>query len=89
VTPRSWERWVERYEGRGYRVLAPAYPGLEVGVEALREDPSSIGALTVTGTVEHLEAILGELENPRSSWATRWVVSLRKSCSTGDTAQRR
>ena len=27
VTPRSWEKWVERYEGRGYRVLAPAYPG--------------------------------------------------------------
>ena len=28
VTPRSWEHWIERYEGRGYRVLAPAYPGL-------------------------------------------------------------
>jgi pimeloyl-ACP methyl ester carboxylesterase len=27
VTPRSWEKWVERYQGRGYRVLAPAYPG--------------------------------------------------------------
>jgi alpha-beta hydrolase superfamily lysophospholipase len=23
VTPRSWEKWVERYEGRGYRVLSP------------------------------------------------------------------
>ena len=22
VTPRSWEKWVERYEGKGYRVLA-------------------------------------------------------------------
>jgi len=40
VTPRSWERWVERYQSRGYRVLAPAYPGLEVEVEALREDPA-------------------------------------------------
>jgi hypothetical protein len=28
VIPRSWEKWVERYEGEGYRVLAPAYPGL-------------------------------------------------------------
>ena len=37
VTPRSWEEWIEHYEGRGYRVLAPAYPGLEVEVEALRE----------------------------------------------------
>jgi hypothetical protein len=27
VTPRSWEKWVERYEGKGYRVLTPTYPG--------------------------------------------------------------
>ena len=47
MTPRSWEKWVERYEGKGYRVLAPAYPGFEVEVEALREDPSPIEALTV------------------------------------------
>src|SRR5829696_5292595 len=37
VTPRSWEHWIEHYENKGYRVLAPAYPGLEV--EALNEDP--------------------------------------------------
>jgi pimeloyl-ACP methyl ester carboxylesterase len=64
VTPRSWEHWIERYEGRGYRVLAPAYPGLEVEVEALREDPSPIEALTVPAIVEHLEGIVGELERP-------------------------
>src|SRR5258705_2413747 len=29
VTPRSWERWIPYYEAKGYRVLAPAYPGLE------------------------------------------------------------
>jgi pimeloyl-ACP methyl ester carboxylesterase len=64
VTPRSWEKWVERYTERGYRVLAPAYPGLEVEVEALREDPSPIEALTVPAIVEHLENIVGELERP-------------------------
>jgi pimeloyl-ACP methyl ester carboxylesterase len=32
MTPCSWEKWVERYEGKGYRVLAPAYPGLEVAL---------------------------------------------------------
>src|SRR3712207_9262751 len=63
VTPRSWEKWVERYEDRGYHVLAPAYPGLEVEVEALNEDPSPIEALTIPGVVEHLESIVGELEN--------------------------
>jgi pimeloyl-ACP methyl ester carboxylesterase len=64
VTPRSWEKWVERYEGRGYRVLAPAYPGLEVEVEALREDPSPIEALTIPAIIEHYESIIGELDRP-------------------------
>src|ERR671915_2457585 len=64
VTPRSWEHWIERYEGRGYRVLAPAYPGLEVEVESLNEDPSPIEELTIPAVVEHLEGIVGELEKP-------------------------
>jgi pimeloyl-ACP methyl ester carboxylesterase len=62
VTPRSWEHWIEHYEGRGYNVLAPAYPGLEVEVEALNEDPSPIEALTIPAVVEHLEGIVGELD---------------------------
>ena len=64
VTPRSWEKWVERYENKGYRVLAPAYPGLEVEVEALNEDPSPIEALTVPAIVEHYEGIIDELDSP-------------------------
>jgi pimeloyl-ACP methyl ester carboxylesterase len=64
VTPRSWEHWIERYEGRGYRVLAPAYPGLEVEVEALNEDASPIEALTIPAVVEHYEGIVGELDKP-------------------------
>ncbi len=64
VTPRSWEGWIDRFESRGYRVLAPAYPGLDVEVEALRDDPSPIEALTVSGTVEHFEGLLSELESP-------------------------
>ena len=62
VTPRSWEHWIEHYENKGYRVLAPAYPGFEVEVEALNEDPSPIEALTIPAVVEHLENILGELD---------------------------
>ncbi len=64
MSPRSWEKWVERYESQGYHVLPPAYPGLEVEVEALREDPSPIAALTVPAVVEHLEGVVGELESP-------------------------
>jgi len=32
VTPRSWEHWIEHYENRGFKVLAPGYPGFEVEV---------------------------------------------------------
>src|SRR4028119_391358 len=64
VTPLSWEKWVERYEAKGYRVIAPAYPGFEVGVEALREDPSPIEALTVPAIIEHIGGIIDGLERP-------------------------
>src|SRR5262245_38305223 len=64
VTPRSWEKWIPHYEAKGYRVLAPAYPGFEVEVEALNADPSPIEASTVTGVVEHLERIVGGLQKP-------------------------
>jgi pimeloyl-ACP methyl ester carboxylesterase len=62
MTPRSWEKWVERYEGKGYRVIAPAYPGLEVEVEALREDPSPIEALTVPAIIEHYQGVIDGLD---------------------------
>lgn len=64
VTPRSWEHWVTHYEQRGYRVLAPAYPGFEVEVEALNADPSPIEAVTVPQIIEHLESIVGSLDRP-------------------------
>jgi len=64
VTPRSWEHWIEHFEGKGYRVLAPAYPGFEVEVEALNADPSPIEAVTIRGVVEHLEGVVSKLEKP-------------------------
>jgi pimeloyl-ACP methyl ester carboxylesterase len=64
VTPRSWEDWIARYEGLGYRVLAPAYPGFEVEVEALNADPSAIEAVTVPQILEHLESHVRELDRP-------------------------
>jgi pimeloyl-ACP methyl ester carboxylesterase len=64
VTPRSWERWIERYESQGYRVLAPAYPGFEVEVEALNADPSPIEALEVPEIIAKLEGVVSELDEP-------------------------
>jgi pimeloyl-ACP methyl ester carboxylesterase len=64
VTARSWEHWITRYEAKGYRVIAPAYPGLEVEVEALNRDPSPIEHLTVPAIMTRLETVVGGLEEP-------------------------
>jgi pimeloyl-ACP methyl ester carboxylesterase len=64
VTPRSWEHWITHYEGKGYKVLAPAYPGFEVEVEALNADTTPIEQVTVPQIIEHFEAVIGELDEP-------------------------
>jgi pimeloyl-ACP methyl ester carboxylesterase len=64
MTPRSWEQWVPYYESKGYRVLTPTYPGFEVEVEALREDPSLIASLTVPQTVAYIAEVITSLERP-------------------------
>ena len=62
MTPRSWEKWMDRYESRGYRVLAPAWPGLESEVEALRADPTPLTQLDVDKIVNHYDGIIRGLD---------------------------
>lgn len=64
VTPRSWENFIARYQAMGYRVLAPAYPGFEVEVEALNRDPTPIKQVTVPKIIQRLESTIRELESP-------------------------
>ena len=64
VTPRSWEHWIARYEAQGYRVIAPAYPGFDVEVEALNADPTPIEQVTVPQIIERLEGVVGKLDSP-------------------------
>lgn len=64
VTPRSWEHWITYYTERGYRVLAPAYPGFEVEVEALNADPSPIERVTVPQIMSHLEQVVRSVATP-------------------------
>ena len=62
VTPRSWEDWIAHYEKKGLTVLAPAYPGFEVEVEALNADPTPIEEVTVAQIMERLEGVVGGLK---------------------------
>jgi pimeloyl-ACP methyl ester carboxylesterase len=64
MTPRSWEGWAARYEERGHRVLAPAWPGLDAEVEQLRRDPTPLTQLSVTKIADHYEHLIRELDGP-------------------------
>ncbi|ROO84263.1 alpha-beta hydrolase superfamily lysophospholipase [Actinocorallia herbida] len=64
VTPRSWEDWIAHYEAKGFKVIAPAYPGFEVEVEALRADMTPIENLTVAGVVDKIAGIIEGLDSP-------------------------
>ncbi len=64
MTPRSWEGWVAHYEAKGFRVITPGYPGFDIEVEALRDNPDLIAKLTVPETVDHLAAVIESLDGP-------------------------
>src|SRR5215217_3703866 len=64
VTPRSWEKWAERYEGRGYRVLAPTWPGMDADIEHLRRDPSAMAGVGITEVTDRYDGIIRALDAP-------------------------
>ena len=64
MTPRSWEHWVTHYEAKGFHVVTPGYPGFEIEVEGLRENPDLIANLTVNETVDHLAEVVQQVESP-------------------------
>jgi alpha-beta hydrolase superfamily lysophospholipase len=64
MTPLSWEQWIDRYSDRGFRVLAPAWPGMEVDIAQLRDDPSPIEHLGIEEILDHYDSIIRELDAP-------------------------
>ena len=64
MTPLSWEHWIERYGNRGYEVLAPAWPGMDGTIDALRRDPSPIEHLGIEEIIDHYDQIIRGLDSP-------------------------
>ncbi len=64
VTPRSWEEWISHYESKGFAVLAPAYPGFEVEVESLNEDPTPVADCTASAIIEQYASAIRGLDKP-------------------------
>jgi alpha-beta hydrolase superfamily lysophospholipase len=64
MTPLSWEHWIERFKGRGFQVLAPAWPGMDVDIDELRKDTNGIDHLGIAEILDSYDAIVRELERP-------------------------
>jgi len=63
MTPRSWDRWIEHYRGRGHDAIAPGWPGVGDPDET-RRDPSALKGLGLTGIADHYEQIVRGLDGP-------------------------
>jgi pimeloyl-ACP methyl ester carboxylesterase len=64
MTPLSWEKWIDHYQGRGFKVIASAWPGLDRPIEELRRDPTPIAGLGLAEIVDHYDRIINGLERP-------------------------
>jgi pimeloyl-ACP methyl ester carboxylesterase len=63
MTPRSWDNWVDHYRDRGYKAIAPGWPGVRDPDET-RNDPSALRGLGVARMVDHYDSIIRELDRP-------------------------
>jgi pimeloyl-ACP methyl ester carboxylesterase len=63
MTPRSWDNWVDHYTDRGYRAIAPGWPGVK-DPEETRRNPSALKGLGLKKIVDHYEPIIRELDRP-------------------------
>jgi alpha-beta hydrolase superfamily lysophospholipase len=64
MTPRSWEHWIDHYGDRGYRAIAPGWPGIDRAPAEIRLDPSALRGLGIKACVDHYDQIIRGLERP-------------------------
>ncbi len=63
MTPLCWENWQDFFQAKGYRCIAPAWPGRDKPVQTLRKnhpDPE-LGGLTLTQVIEHHARLIQDL----------------------------
>jgi len=63
MNPLCWEKWIPRYQAKGYKVLAPAWPGRDKSVDELRQnhpDPE-LAKLKLGDVVEYLANVINGL----------------------------
>ncbi len=63
MTALCWENWIKRYAAKGHRVIASSWPGMDIGIDELRRDPSPIANLGITEIVAHYETLIRALDS--------------------------
>src|SRR5512133_2620962 len=63
LTPRGWDNWVDHYVDRGYRAIAPGWPGVK-DPEETRRDPSALKGLGLAKITDHYDSVIRELDRP-------------------------
>lgn len=64
MTPLCWEDWIECFQAKGYRCVAPPWPGRDRPIETQRKnhpDPE-LAKLKLSDIVEHLAGVIKSLE---------------------------
>lgn len=88
LTPTCWDPFVSFFESKGYRCLAPAWPGKDRPVEAIQADPSPLAGLGMGEIIDHYDRIIGGSTSLRSSSVTRSARSLSRCSSTAGSGRR-
>lgn len=65
LSAESWGPWMQRFEARGYKTVAPAWPFLDHSVDDLQRAPDRrFGRLGIGEIVDNYAAIIRELAEP-------------------------
>jgi pimeloyl-ACP methyl ester carboxylesterase len=58
----SWDGWIDRFAARGFRALAPGWPGIDGTVAELRADPTPLTELSIAKVLDHYERFIRTLD---------------------------
>jgi pimeloyl-ACP methyl ester carboxylesterase len=65
MSAESWAPWIQRFEARGYKCVAPAWPFLDHSVDELQHAPDPrFGKLGIGEIVDNYASIIRELAQP-------------------------
>lgn len=53
MTPLCWEYWEERFQAKGFRTIAPAWPGRDKSVKELQTSDDKLGKLNLADILDH------------------------------------